>query len=198
MPGHPHRESARNFFMRLLLALLTLSLCPALMAAPSAFAPTAPDVIELKTLPAGTLLKSVAPGEYFEQSGRLFGPLFRYISKHDIRMTVPVEAELNPSAMYFWVAPDEVPKVAGPTGEVAVVQVPERRVAAAGGRGGYNRKNYEAAEARLRAWLAERTDYEAGGPAYAVYWNGPFTPWFLREYEVHVPVRPKDRPSGQR
>lgn len=181
--------------MRLLLALLSSSLCPALMAASSAFAPTAPDVIEIKTLPAGTLLKSAAPGEYFEQSGRLFGPLFRYISKHDIRMTVPVEAELNPSAMYFWVAPDEVPKVAGSTGDVTVVQVLERRVAAAGGKGGYNRRNYEATEARLRAWLAGQTDYEAAGPAYAVYWNGPFTPWFLREFEIHVPVRPKSPAS---
>ena len=179
--------------MRFIVALLTLALSPALMATTSAFPPTAPGVMAIKTLPAGTLLKSAAPGDYFEQSGRLFGPLFRYISKQDIRMTVPVEAELNPSAMYFWVAPDEVPKVVGSTGEVTVVQVPERRVAVAGGKGGYNRRNFEATQERLRVWLAGRSDYEAAGPAYVVYWNGPLTPWFLREYEVHVPVRPKSR-----
>ena len=181
--------------MRLFPALLFLLLCPALMAAPAAFAPTAPDVVEVKTLPAGTLLKSAGAGDYFEQSGNLFGPLFRYIAKHDIRMTVPVEAGITPSAMFFWVAPDEVPKVTGSTDEVTVVQVPERRVAAAGGRGGYNRRNFDAAQARLQAWLANQAEYEAAGPAYAVYWNGPLTPWFLRQYEVHLPLRA--RPARQ-
>ncbi|MDQ5980631.1 MAG: hypothetical protein QG602_3608 [Verrucomicrobiota bacterium] len=159
------------------------------MATPSAFTPTAPGTMEIKTLPAGTLLKSAAPGDYFDQSGRLFGPLFRYISKNDIRMTVPVEAEVNGAAMYFWVAPDEVPKVEGSAGGVTVVQVPARLVASGGGRGGYTRKNFEAAQERLRAWLAEQKEVEAAGPAYAVYWNGPITPWFLRQYEVHLPVR---------
>jgi effector-binding domain-containing protein len=147
--------------------------------------------METKTLPAGTLLKSAAPGDYFEQSGRLFGPLFRYISKNDIRMTVPVEAEVNGAAMYFWVAADEVPKVEGEAGGVTVVKVPERHVASGGGRGGYTRKNFEATQQRLRAWLAGQKEVEPIGPAYAVFWNGPITPWFLREYEVHIPVRPR-------
>lgn len=178
--------------MKFASALFGLLLCPALMATTSAFAPTAPGVIEFKKLPAGTLLKSAAPGDYFDQSGRLFGPLFRYISKNDIRMTVPVEAEVDGAAMYFWVAPDEVPKVQGATGGVTVVQVPERHVASVGGRGGYNRKNFKAAQERLRAWLADQKETEPAGPAYAVYWNGPVTPWFLREYEVHIPVRPRN------
>jgi hypothetical protein len=179
--------------MRLLPALLLLGLSPFLMAASSAFTPTAPGIAEIKTLPAGTLLKSTGGGDYFDQSGRLFGPLFRYISQHDIAMTVPVEAEISPSAMYFWVAPTEAAKVRGSTDEVTVVQIPERQVAVLGGRGSYSRRNFDTAEDRLRAWLANRADYEAAGAAYAVYWNGPLTPWFLREYEIHVPVRPKSR-----
>jgi len=182
--------------MRLIPALLALVLSPILMASPSAFPSTAPGVVEIKTLPAGTLLKSTGSGDYFDQSGRLFGPLFRYISQHDIAMTVPVEAEISPSAMSFWVAPGEIAKVSGSTDTVTVVQVSERRVAALGGRGSYNRKNFAAATERLGAWLATRSDYEAAGAAYAVYWNGPLTPWFLREYEIHLPVRPK-RPAGQ-
>jgi hypothetical protein len=50
-------------------------------------------------------------------------------------MTVPVWAQISPSAMSFWVAPGEIAKVAGSTETVTVVQVPERRVAALGGRG---------------------------------------------------------------
>ncbi|AOS44111.1 SOUL heme-binding protein [Lacunisphaera limnophila] len=161
------------------------------MANVSAFPPTAPGIFELKTLPAGTLLKSAAQGDYFAQSGPLFGPLFRYISSHDIRMTVPVEAVVDGAAMYFWVAPDEVAKLRGSANGVEVVPIPERKVASLGGRGGYNRANFEAAQARLLAWLAGQGAVEPAGPAYAVYWNGPLTPWFLREYEIHVPVRPK-------
>ena len=35
------------------------------------------------------------------------------------------------------------------------------------------------------------------GPAYAVYWNSPFTPWFLKRYEVHVRVRPRGARAAQ-
>jgi hypothetical protein len=30
----------------------------------------------------------------------------------------------------------------------------------------------------------------AAGEAYAIYWNSPFVPGFLKRYEVHVPVEP--------
>jgi len=49
----------------------------------------------------------------------------------------------------------------------------------------------------LLAWLAGRGDLEPTGEPYAVFWNGPFTPWFAKRYEVHQPVRRKAAAPGR-
>ena len=96
--------------------------------------------------------------------------------------------------MYFWVAEGERAKVDGADAKlgVTVVEVPERLVASRGERGGYSRANYEAAEATLLAWVAGRADVVADGEAYPVFWDGPFTPWFVKQFEVHLPVRMRE------
>jgi effector-binding domain-containing protein len=68
--------------------------------------------------------------------------------------------------------------------------VPERRVAAIGIRGSYSRENYEEALTELKGWLAKQPGLRATGEPYAVYWNSPFVPFFLKHSEVHVPVGP--------
>jgi hypothetical protein len=171
------------------LLLLLLPILSDAMANEQAFPPTASGVNELKTLPAGVLLKSAGSGEYFESANNLFMPLFRYISRHDIAMTVPVEARIRDAAMYFWVAESQHAKVTGNEGAVVVEKIPERRVASRGARGSYSRSNFERTRDELLAWLATRTDVEAAGEPVAVFWSGPFTPWFIKRYEVHVPVR---------
>ncbi len=172
-----------------LAAFLATALFPLFaMAAEEAFPPTAPGTSEVKTLPAGVLLKSEATGSYFQNSGRLFGPLFRYISDHNIAMTTPVEAQIDDAAMFFWVAPGEIEKVAGSKNGVEVIETPERTVAVRGAQGGYNQRNYEQTRSELENWLAGQSDWRATDQPYGVYWNGPFTPWFLKTYEVHIPV----------
>ena len=158
------------------------------MTAQQAFPSTASGVCELKTLPAGMLLKSEGRGNYFKEANGLFRPLFDYISSHKIAMTTPVEAQVENAAMYFWVAESEKPKVVGAEGRVKVVEVPARSVASLGGKGSYSRENFEKARDALGSWLTLQKDVEPIGAAYAVYWNGPFTPWFLKRFEVHVPV----------
>lgn len=180
----------RPLILASLLPLLTLSA----MAVEEAFPPTAPGAIEIKTLPAGVLLKSSGRGNYFEQSNNLFGPLFRYISRHDIAMTTPVEAKIEDAAMYFWVAPSQVDKVAGSKDGVEVLSLPERRVASAGASGSYSAKRFEETRARLLAWLEANPEWRADGEPYAVYWHGPFTPWFAKRSEVHVSVVPRRAP----
>ena len=165
------------------------------MASPEAFPPTPPGTTELKTLPAGVLLKSSGSGNYFDTADNLFSPLFRYISKNDIAMTTPVEARIDSAAMFFWVAASERGKLAGSAAGVEVVEVPERRVASHGERGGYGRANFEKARDKLLAWVAAQPGIEVAGEPYGVYWNAPFVPPFLKRYEVHVPVRPK--PPGK-
>ncbi|MDP1579469.1 MAG: heme-binding protein [Candidatus Didemnitutus sp.] len=177
-----------------LSVLLSFAILP-LMATEQAFPPTAPGVAEFKTLPAGVLLKSTGRGSYFDESNGLFRPLFNYISSQKIAMTTPVEAQIDQAAMYFWIAPGEVSKVVGDRGGVEVLRLAERRVASLGVRGGYGRENFEKTRDKLRAWLEAQVEAEAAGEAYAVYWHGPFTPWFAKRSEVHIPVRPK---SAQR
>jgi hypothetical protein len=172
-----------------------LLLAPA-MATEQAFPPTAPGVTEVKTLPAGVLLKSAGRGNYFEQSDGLFMPLFRYISRHNIAMTTPVEARIDDAAMYFWVAESQHAKVAGSEGTVEVQRIPERRVASLGAKGAYTRGNFEKTRDTLLAWIAKQTDLEAAGEPYGVFWHGPFTPWFAKRSEVHVPVRSKPAARG--
>ena len=170
--------------------LCVLLIAPA-MATEQAFPPTAPGLTELKTLPAGVLLKSTGRGNYFEQSDGLFMPLFRYISRHKIAMTTPVEARIEEAAMYFWVAESQQSKVAGSEGLVEVQRIPERRVASLGAKGSYSRSNFEKARDQLVAWIASQPELEAKGEAYGVFWHGPFTPWFAKRFDVHVPVRSK-------
>ena len=160
------------------------------MSAQEAFPPTAPGTAELKTLPAGVLLRSAGRGNYFDGADNLFGPLFRYISRHKIAMTTPVEARINDAAMYFWVATSERAKVAGNESGVEVINVPERHVASRGERGGYSRENFEKARDALLAWMADQKPaIEAAGEAYGVYWNAPYVPFFMKRFEVHVPVK---------
>ena len=175
--------------MRYLLLCFALIFYPALMTAENAFSPSAPGVVEVKTLPAGVLLKSTGQGSYFDESNGLFRPLFRYISSHDIAMTTPVETTIDNAAMFFWVAPSEEAKVNGDAEGVEVIRVAERQVASLGARGGYSKSNFEKTRDELLAWLQEQPEIVATGEAYAVYWNGPFTPWFIKRYEVHIPVQ---------
>lgn len=169
--------------------LFLIALVSSAMATEQAFPPSPIGAAELKTLPAGVLLKASAAGNYFEQSNRLFGPLFRYISSHEIAMTTPVEAKIDGAAMFFWVANSQRAKVAGSTAAVEVVEIPERWVASLGARGSYTAKNFAQTSDQLLAWLGQQKNVEAAGSPYGVYWNGPFTPGFLKRFEVHVPVR---------
>ena len=106
-------------------------------------------------------------------------------------MTTPVETSIENAAMFFWVAPSEVAKVNGDADGVKVIRMAERQVASRGERGGYSQANFEKTRDELLAWLLVQPEIMAAGEPYAVYWNGPFTPWFLKRYEVHVPVHPR-------
>jgi hypothetical protein len=174
--------------------LLLLALVSSAWATEQAFPPSSVGTAELKTLPSGVLLKSSSAGNYFDQSNRLFRPLFNYISSNDISMTTPVEAKIDGAAMFFWVAESQRAKVGVSTAAVEVVEIPQRWVASLGDRGSYSAGNFAKTRDQLLVWLAQRNDVEAAGSPYAVYWSGPFTPGFLKRFEVHIPVRSKGQP----
>ena len=174
--------------MRFLLFTYLLIVPCVTMAAEKAFVPTPPGEAEIKVLPAGRLLESRSSGSYFDRSNNLFGPLFRYISQNGISMTSPVEARIDPGVMYFWVSESQVDKTVGDREGVRVVDIPQRTVAAMGFRGGYSEDNYEKAKISLMEWIEEKGYLRPQGEPFAVYWDGPMTPWFMKSFEVMVEV----------
>ena len=159
----------------------------------AAYPKTPKGTIEIKTIPAAKLMVAEAPGGYFDRSNDLFMRLFRYISANDVSMTVPVEAQIEKAQMKFYVGSGDSAKNLSEQAGVTVVNLPERTVASIGIRGSYTKEKFETNRDRLAAWLRENPRYRAAGDAYAVYWDAPFVPWFMKHSEVHIPVQDKGK-----
>ena len=156
----------------------------------SAYPMTAAGFCEIKTLPAGTILRTSSQGEYFQENNGLFMRLFRTINDNKVPMTVPVEARMKPGTMVFYLDRGSVPrKDLRLTAGVTRQNLPVRTVASIGIRGGYTRESYEKNLAKLREWLKTQKKYRAAGEPYAVYWNGPFTLAPFKRSEIHLPVQ---------
>lgn len=176
---------------QLALVALILTIGNSVSGYEKAFKETETGVIEVKVLPGGRLLESKGDGSYFDSSSSMFRPLFNYIQENNISMTTPVEARMEPGTMYFWVASDQVDKAVGDTEHVKVIDVLERKVAAIGAKGSYNQSNFEEASRKLLDWVATQKDLSIMGEPFGVYWNGPFTPWFMKRFEVQVEIQTK-------
>lgn len=151
---------------------------------------TKPGTTEVKSLPERTALETSTTGQYFKNDDGMFMRLFRYIDGNEVKMTVPVTADIEPGRMRFFVGKD-APNTLKDTKNVSVVKLPEQMVVSTGLRGGYSEARFKKGRARLDEWLKANPDYEATGPAYGVYWNGPFVPGAFKKSEVHIPVRKK-------
>ena len=173
----------------LLYFLLAASFAPMAGAAEQAFPMTETGVKEIKLLPRMRWIATQSERHYFDASDRLFRPLFDYIRKRDIAMTTPVEAEMAPGRMVFFIGADAADQPLEATGAVSAGERPAKTVASIGARGGYNRANFREAANALREWLDAHPEYEAAAEPRGVFWNGPFTPWFLKRFEVHIDVK---------
>jgi len=79
---------------------------------------------------------------------------------------------------------------------VKVLSLPERTVASIGIRGSYSKKQFETNREKLTIWLKDNPKYQSIGEAYAVYWDAPFVPWFMKHSEVHIPVIMTEKKAG--
>ena len=169
--------------------LLAVSLTGSIaMAYDSAYTRAEVDNIEIHKLPPARLLETEAEGTYFSNSNDLFLKLFDYIKDNEIAMTVPVEGDIQQAGMRFYLG-SESPRELDDTQEVSVVELPERQVLRMGGKGSYSETNIMKTLTKLENWLDNQSRWQADGTAYAVFWNGPMTPWFLKRFEVHIPVK---------
>lgn len=160
-----------------------------------AYAPGNLDVCEIKILPIARILECADDGPAEQQAtmNRTFRPLFNYIRDNGIPMTTPVEMRSGErAAMAFHLdAASAKRDDLRPGTRVTLRTLPERTVASLTVRGGYTPERLAATETTLRTWLAAHPDWQPTGPAYAVYWNSPFMPGFLKKSEVHIPVMAK-------
>ena len=177
---------------KIVLIFVASALGSSLMATESAYPMTGAGVCEIKTLPAGVILQARSTGDYFSGNNGLFRRLFQTIQQNKVPMTTPVEAGMRPGTMIFYLDPESAKR-----GDLQMVdgvtrkRVGERVVASIGIRGGYSKESFEEHAQKLREWLKSQPKYQAVGEAYAVYWNSPFTIWFLKRAEVHLAVQEK-------
>lgn len=172
-------------------------LCAAALAVPAvslayekAFEGTKSGTIEIKIIPERTLIVARRGDSYFDENNKMFGQLFRYIKDNDVSMTVPVKADIDPGNMYFYVGTKDLEKDLQSSDSVEVIVEPERRVLSIGVRGGYSEKNFEQAREELFNKLSVSKEWKKNGEAYAIFWNAPYVPAFMKKFEVHVPVIP--------
>ena len=142
-------------------------------------------------LPARTALEASTDSSYFKSDNGLFRKLFRYISSNDISMTTPVEADIFPGKMRFFVGYEDSKKKLLSNDSVSVKKLPALKVVSIGIRGSYSEKNFTSNKKKLELWLSKNKNFIQDGEAYGVYWNGPFVPGFFKRSEVHIPVKIK-------
>lgn len=174
----------------LIVCVAMFSIPTAGLAYEKAFEATDPGEIEIKTIPERTLIVARRGENYFEQNNALFGQLFRYIQDNDVSMTVPVKADIAPGRMYFYIGTEDLKKDLKNSGSVEIITEPELQVISMGVRGGYSERNFEKAREELLDLLVANKGWKKSGEAYAIFWNGPFVPAFMKKFEVHIPVIP--------
>ncbi|MFM1550124.1 MAG: heme-binding protein [Lentisphaeria bacterium] len=153
--------------------------------------------IELKEIPGRIALEATTKSPYFQGDNNLFRTLFRYISKNEVAMTIPVEAEMKPGRMRFFLGRQDVAKKLASSDGVKVRNMTALTVVSIGIRGSYTNSRFKRYEAKLENWLSRNTEYEAVSDPYGVYWNSPFVPGFFKRSEIHVEVKKKGSEEKQ-
>ena len=176
---------ARNFLI-LFLCFFSIN---SLMAYETMFEQTPVGEIKIIELPERVALEAKSSGPYFQSDNGLFRKLFRYISNNDVAMTTPVETDINPGKMRFFVGAKDQVKDITSTEDVEVRKIAPQKVVAIGVRGSYSMKKFMENKQKLTQWLEKEKKYEVAGEAYAVYWDGPFILGFFKHSEVHIPIK---------
>ena len=175
-----------------LLAFLFMNFSSSTMAHEAIYPKTPVNEIEVKKLPEARTATAGAGYPYFDNYTKAYFKLTDYMKANHITTTVPVEADTDVrSQMRIYLGSKDRSRDLKSSESVALGQVGERWVVSVGLRGDYRQKHFEEGVARLQEWLAANSAWHQSGEAYAVYWDGPFVPGFIKRSEVHVPVERK-------
>jgi hypothetical protein len=156
------------------------------------------DGFELRRYPAMLLAETVQAGAREPAMTRGFGLLADYIfaeSREGPALALALPLIVTEAGDGRWRVRLPMPRgtrrenLPEPEGEVAIVALPERRVAALRFAGRDNDMLLVEKTAALRAWLDEQALASAGAPEFAFY-SPPLVPGPLRHNEVWVAVGP--------
>ena len=172
---------------------------------------------EIRDYETHILAETVVEGNLEDAGSEAFKRLFRYISGDNrsgdrVAMTAPVSQQPT-GEMKEMTAPvgqqrleerwavsfmmpgshtlETLPEPEDP--KVTMRQVPARRMAAVRYSGFWSEKGYLRYKAELESWIEKMGLTIVGDPIWARY-DPPFMPWFLRRYEILIPV---DAGSGR-
>lgn len=179
-----------KFFWILFIAIFAGGIFMSCSSYHHAYQPTASGLFEEKLLLEAYVLETKADKSYDVSANNMFRKLFNYINKNEIKMTVPVEADIenDKSAMRFYLSPEITPERLKSDENVEIKKMPPKLVISHGAQGSYSYSNVYEAKSRLEEWLQKHSEYIRTGEIYAIFWDSPFKLWFLKRFEVHAPV----------
>lgn len=169
--------------------LISLLLCTSSYAYESMHEKTPVGKIIILDLPERTALEATTEQSYFNENNGLFRKLFRYINQNNLGMTTPVEANINPGKMRFFVGTKDLSKDFDDSEEIKIRKLEKQKVVSIGIRGSYTEKRYRDNLKRLDEWLENNATFESAGMSYGVYWNSPLVPGPFKRSEIHIPIR---------
>ena len=166
---------------------------------------------EIRDYAPHVVAETLVEGTLEEAGNKAFNRLFRYISggnrsREQVAMTAPVSQRPEGEKIAM-TAPVAQQRARGrwavsfmmpasytletlPTPEdpqVALRQVPPRRMAAVRYSGSWSERGYRRNLQKLESWMREKGLVPAGDPVWARY-NSPFSLWFLRRNEILIPL----------
>ncbi|MEO0750191.1 MAG: heme-binding protein [Pseudomonadota bacterium] len=153
---------------------------------------------ELRQYPALVAAQVARPGGRGAAVRQAFSPLAGYIFAKSrpgekIAMTAPVTQEQSDRGwVVSFIMPEgrTVADLPAPAGDVTLVDIPPRRMAAVKFSGRWTDARFDSHARALTEWVAARGLTPLGEVEFA-YYNDPFTPAFLRRNEVMVEVAPQ-------
>lgn len=176
--------------MRIIITLILIVMAGGVVSAyDKAFDKTSSGNIEIKTIPEHKVITSYSDKQYFQTDNGMFMKLFRYIDSNQVSMTVPVKSDVTTPQMSFYILGNDLKKELESDDSVTVNTIPSQTVISYGAKGAYNEKNFKDGVKKVQEWLKQNPKYSKTGDPYCVYWDGPFKPWFMKHYEVHIPVK---------
>ena len=193
-------------------AVITLGATNAMAIEEAAYAVAVKDgAFEIRDYAPHLVAETLVEGTLEEAGNKAFGRLFRYISggnrsREKVAMTAPVSQQPQGEKIAMtapvaqqraegrWAVSFMMPASSTletlPTPEdpqVALRQVPGRRMAAVRYSGSWSEKGYQRNLGELESWMRGKGLAPAGDPVWARY-NSPFSLWFLRRNEILIPL----------